>query len=438
MSESTPYIDDILASYPGVRLYADWINKGAPSIVKKFSVASALIAMSSCIAATRCSPIGDGILAQYICLIAGSGIGKRRYLTGCQDILEMINPVLISKTKPRSDVGMTRCLRESPAQCFFYEEFSVSFENMMRSNSSQAAIAEILLYGWDGPKYIDGGANKRKIESTDPIEYPVINLFTSMTRESYTSTAKLKSMKHDGLGGRIEPIIQNEYVEPNLNPDKFDPPTDLLDIFEKASIYTIQDIKKHERTPNENDPREYTDIKYRKRIPFKIDDESRKKFNSYRIIFSDAAQRKSGIEAQMLARTAERIMRTACLLASFDSRDEVIIKDLEMAYFYHVQNIENALPHILISGQDSVNGEIEERVIQCLKILERPSKWSDIVKVDTKLKHFSSKQLNETRESMVKSGRLKIDFIKTTGRPQMLHSLIENDDKKDDSYFAGV
>lgn len=434
------YEIDIPLRYAVIKEYCAWANLGSPTIIPRFAVISAISAMASVISATRCSPIGDGGLVQYFCFLAGSGIGKRRYLDCARQVSHMIHPALVADCKPRSDVGLYRLLGESPALTFYFEEFSQYFENMMQGkNSSQTAIAEAFLYSYDCPDYLDGGANKRKIDSTSAVNKPVMNLLSSMTTESYQKIAKLKSMRHDGLSGRIEAVIESSLIETNNDIIKIDPPEKILNIFAYNARMTLEDINKFKRTPTETDQREYGNITYRKRDPFKITDEAKHKFNKYRAEFCYQAQIKHGIEAQILARMAERIMRTACCLCAFENRNDVNEEDLEYAFMLHVENFQNILPLVSLSSIESVEGEVEERIIRALKKLNGRACWTEIVNVDRRLRDFRGKTLDSVRSTMLKNNIIRIDTIKTKGRPQKLHVLVDQtNEENSEEMLAGV
>jgi hypothetical protein len=388
--------------------------------------------MSACISPTRCSPIGGGGLTHYFALIAASGAGKGRYIRATRTVVEKISPALVAYQKPRSDVGFYRQLRESPARLFCFEEFSVWLENMITSKvSSQAAIAEALLYCWDCPSIIDGGANKKAIDSTDAIRFPLVNIIAAMTIESYESTSRLKAAKKDGIGGRVEPIIFADFVPPNNDIEISDVPEAVLEIFSAASRETIIAINGHSRTPDEKDPREYRDIVYPKKTPFYMDFLAKEKVNEIREKYSAEAFKASGIMSMVFARTAERILRTACILAAFRASNEINDTDVEFAEMFHVENIAKAGNVIDISQKENIGAEIEERIVIALRSMGRPTKWTDILKADQSLKRHGENLLRTARKALVDSGIITTRRQATIGRPADILELTEWSDRDD-------
>jgi hypothetical protein len=360
-------------------------------------------------------------------LIAPSGAGKGRYIRATRTIAEMISPMLVAYQKPRSDVGLYRQLKESPGRLFCFEEFSVWLENMISSKApSQAAIAEALLYCWDCPAIIDGGANKKEIDSTDAVRHPLVNIISAMTVESYQATSKLKANKKDGIGGRIEPVIFADYVDPNDDINLSDVPTNVMECFTDAAMETIKTINSFGRTPDEKNKREYNDIIYPQKKPFVLDFGAAEGIKEIRKRYSIEAFKSSGIMSMMFARTAERVIRTSCILAAFRGSNEVNEDDLRYAEMFHGENITKARNVIDISQTENINAEIEERILIAIRNIGRPMTWTEIIKVDPTIKRHGESISRACRKSLTDAGKITTCTIPTRGRPSELITLTES------------
>lgn len=416
--------------YPVLKAYLDWCKEQSATWIDLFGIASGLSAMAACIGPTRKTPFGDGIV-HYFVLVAGSGVGKRAPTACCAKIVSMMSPKLTINRDPNSSNGLLTRLRQQPGLIYTMQEFGAWFEQICTSQStSHKQISNSFLKLWDCPPMLDGFDAKREADSMDGVAFPVMNILANMTNDAWMRVTKLKGFKHDGLGGRFEPIIITEDDEKLLSlgrlrlvsesvPDVATPPKIVLDAFEEMSKFTIQDIGKAKRNPTPEDPNqsEYSDIVYRHRIPFAITQVARDLIEELREVAFYGKGEFSGISEHIAARHAMRVVRTACLLAAFDIRDEVSVTDVRCAMSFHNYNFMRAKPFYDLGMKDDNIGTIEETIIEALKNRGMRMKWSEVWKLKS-IKNNSHESLMKAKRSLIASGRIIVpDREPTRGRP---------------------
>jgi hypothetical protein len=416
--------------YPVLKAYCDWVRAQSPSWIDSFCLTSALSAMAACIGPTRKTPFGDGII-HYFVLVAGSGVGKRAPTVCCSKIVSMMSKKLTINRDPNSSNGLLTRLRQQPGLIYTMQEFGAWFEQICNSQStSHKQISNSFLKLWDCPAMLDGFDAKKEADSMDGVAFPVLNILANMTNDAWMRVTKLKGFKHDGLGGRFEPIIITEDDEQLITlgrlklvgedvTDVSQPPKMVLDTFAEMSKLTIQDIEKAKRNPTPEDPNqaEYSDIIFRNRVPFQIAEDARNIVEELRLYAFHSKRRFDGIAEHIVMRQATRVIRTACLLAAFDLRDEVSVRDVYCAMSYHNDNFARAKPFYDLGMKDDNIGAIEETIIEALKNRGLKMKWSEVWKLKS-IKNNSHESLMKAKRSLIASGRIIVpDPEKTRGRP---------------------
>lgn len=416
--------------YPVLKAYCDWVREQSPSWIDSYCITSGLAAMAACIAPTRKTPFGDGIV-HYFVFVAGSGVGKKVPTVCCGKIVRMMSEKLTINREPNSSNGLLSRLRQQPGLIYTLQEFGAWFEQICNSQStSHKQISNSFLKLWDCPPMLDGFDSKKEADSMDGVAFPVLNILANMTNDAWMRVTKLKGFKHDGLGGRFEPIIVTEEDEKLVTLGKLQlvdedvvdvapPPKIVLDTFEEMSKFTVQDIAKARRNPTPEDPdqSEYSNIVYRRRVPFKITQEARDAIEELREVAFHSKRDFDGIAEHLVARQANRVIRTACLLAAFDLRDEIIIRDVNCAISFHNENFMRAKPFYDLGMKDDNIGAIEETIIDALKNRGLKMKWSEVWKLKS-IKNNSHEALMKAKRSLMASGRIIVpDPERTRGRP---------------------
>jgi len=429
---------DIEHSYPMLAAYCEWVRQQCPTAIDSFCVASALTAMAACVAPTRMTPFGDG-LVHFLVLVAGSGVGKKIPTLCAAKVVKNISPMLLVNREPNSINGLLTRLRQQPGILYPMQEFGSWFENICQSQATaQRQIATSFLKLWDSPEFLEGLDTKNEADAMDCVDFPVVTILGNMTNEAWLRVSRLKGFKHDGLGGRFEPIIVSDEEERCLVQGELKlvkegqtiapAPVDVLEVFAKVSRFTLEDISKAERYPTPDDPnqKKFSNIVYRPRIPFGIEADARKLIEYYRAITTSQKWKFDGIAAHIIARKMSRVIRTACLLACFDCREMVSSQDVELANLFHTQNFEKALESYSIGNKDDIVGVIEETMM--LELRTGAKKWSTLTKIKS-IKNNSLETFLKAKQSMLKSGKVTSNSVTTKGRPAEWLALVNDEEE---------
>jgi hypothetical protein len=333
--------------------------------------------------------------------------------------------MLVSDNDPNSANGLLNRLKQQPAVVYFNQEFAIWFENMCTSqSSSQQALVGQFLKLWDTPNRLAGFDVKRTIDVQESIKNPMVNILGNMTKESLMRVIRTKGFRHDGLGGRFEPIIYDDEtlgvevgeLKKQKDRDIIGIPEDVFRLIQKQARMTLEDLKKCERTPDENNPREFTDIVYRPRVPFDIEDDAEDNFRELRKHYMEMSRSYTGIANHILTRMCAKIMRTACILAAYSDRDIVRSIDIDFARDFHISNFECCKRLYKVSSKEDALGALEEQILQFLQDRNGRIKWSTVY--DSKpLGHINGKLLRQAKDSLIASGKITEIQETTRGRP---------------------
>lgn len=423
-----------LEQYSGIKAYCDWVRSLSATVIDEFAVASALAAMGACISPTRNTPYDEGICNFFI-LVAGSGVGKRAPTECLGRMVRAVHPMLVPDNDPNSANGLLNRLKQQPAILYINQEFAIWFENMCASQSSaQQALVSQFLKLWDTPGQLEGTDVKRSMDCQEFIKSPIVNIFGNMTREALLRVTRTKGFRHDGLGGRFEPIIYDDEsmgievgrLQRAKDKRKIGIPESVVRLIQKQARMTLEDLKKCERTPDENNPREFTDIKYREREAYEIDDDAELYLEEMRRHYIIMSTNYTGVANHILTRMGGKIIRTACILAAYDDREVVKTMDIEYARDFHLANFESCKRLYQISSKEDALGALEEQILQFLQDRNGRIKWSTVY--DSKpLGHINGKLLRQAKDSLIASGKITEIQETTRGRPANIIEIVKGD-----------
>jgi hypothetical protein len=387
----------------------DWLDQGTLFRHDRASKFCALAAMSACISATYCSPVGRGGLNQYMQLVMGSGVGKERYTLGAKEIVAAISPFLVARKKPKSDSGLYRMLQKNSSQLFVFDEIGSWMKAMIGSNiSSQQLISTVFLEAWSCPQRIDGSANKFERDSMDEIFSPSISIIGGMTIETFEKLSKMDAFKEDGLHGRFETIIIKDIIIPNRTMNKIslqDNP--MLEPFAEATRKALDKISKAIKIDKEG--KDYLEgVDYGEKEALLIEPNALDHWQEIMQTLCIEGQKIGGLFGAIMSRTPQRIMRTSSALCFFRGKRTINIFDIDEAFLIHNENLSALEPYAKIAEANNENERNCLLILDTLKKLGGKGDSTAMRKATPKLSKITTRVLAESFTTLQDGGELLI------------------------------